>query len=160
MASESTFVFQDEVDASVPGSAIEHQCTGRALVPFTGEQEHQGTGRALVPFTGEHDDRTKEPRTAAYYAGLIDDEWRRTAEGILRIAKYCAGAEEKLCPKEKKLLIKQLPFDRPSFSKFVQIGKDRRLHQPDILALLPSKYSVVYELTKLSNRKLLAVSVA
>ena len=51
-------------------------------------------------------------------------------------------------------LLKQLPFGDSAFSKFVQIGNDRRLNTPELRRLLPPHYTITYAVTLLTDQEL------
>ena len=42
---------------------------------------------------------------------------------------------------------------RATFSKFVQIGSDTRLHTPEIQGLLPPHYTTIYSVTLLTDQE-------
>jgi hypothetical protein len=88
------------------------------------------------------------------YAVRIDDGWRRLTQGVMKVAQLCFEASERLTATQKKELVQQLPFKQAAFSKLSQIGKDTRLHAPEVVRLLPPHYSIVYLLTKLTDDKL------
>ena len=88
------------------------------------------------------------------YATRISDGWRRATQGVMDVARVCFEASEHLTASQKKELVQQLPFKQPAFSKLSQIGKDTRLHAPEVVRLLPPHYSIVYLLTKLTDDEL------
>jgi hypothetical protein len=88
------------------------------------------------------------------YAVRIDDGWRRVTQGVMKVAQLCFEASERLTATQKKELFQQLPFKQAAFSKLSRIGKDTRLHEPEVVRLLPPHYSIVYMLTKLTDDKL------
>ncbi len=88
------------------------------------------------------------------YAVRIDDGWRRLTQGVMKVAQLCSEANERLSATQKKELIGQLPFKQPAFSKLSQIGKDTRLHVPEMVRLLPPHYTIVYMLTQLTDDEL------
>ncbi|MGY3370226.1 hypothetical protein ACVWZL_007351 [Bradyrhizobium sp. GM2.4] len=53
--------------------------------------------------------------------------------------------------------MKELPFRPPSFSKYVSIGRDSRLNDPELRERLPPKFTVLYLLSGLSNEDLTAL---
>jgi hypothetical protein len=87
------------------------------------------------------------------YAARIGDGWRRVTQGVMEVARDCFSAS-KLTVSQKKELVQQLPFKEPTFSKLGRIGKDTRLHAPNVEPLLPPHYSIVYLLTKLTDDEL------
>jgi hypothetical protein len=88
------------------------------------------------------------------YASRIGEDWRRAAQGMMDVALLCSEASERLSVTEKRQLIQQLPFKEPAFSKFVQIGKDARLHALHARGLLPPHYTIAYLLTRLTGEQL------
>jgi hypothetical protein len=88
------------------------------------------------------------------YATRIGDGWRRATQGVMDVARVCFEASERLTVSQKKELVQQLPFKEPTFSKLGRIGKDTRLHAPELERLLPPHYSIVYLLTKLADDEL------
>jgi hypothetical protein len=88
------------------------------------------------------------------YATRIGDGWRRATQGVMDVARVCFEASERLTVSQKKELVQQLPFKEAAFSKLGRIGKDTRLHAPEVERLLPPHYSIVYLLTKLTDDEL------
>jgi hypothetical protein len=76
---------------------------------------------------------------------------------IMETATACLEAETQLDPAQKQALLKDLPFRPPSFSKYVRIGQDGRLHDPNIRNKLPPKFTVLYLLSQLSQDDFAAV---
>jgi hypothetical protein len=74
---------------------------------------------------------------ARSYAARIVNSWRHAADGMMEVTRLCCEANERLTVREKKKLIERLPFKEPTFSKFVQIGKDARLQSLHARRLLP-----------------------
>jgi hypothetical protein len=106
-------------------------------------------------FTGEivlAEDRAAEDRAKAdYYAPHIRRGWNKSVEGMLEAASWCAEAKKALTTEELKALQSRLPFDPSTFSKLAKIGRDDRLRDPQVKDLLPSKFSLVYEMSKLGD---------
>lgn len=100
-------------------------------------------------FTGEivTEDRTK----ADYYVPQICRSWTKSTEGVLETASICAMAQKALPADELDALRSRLPFDSSTFSKLAKVGRDDRFRSPEVKRLLPSKFSVAYELSKLSD---------
>jgi hypothetical protein len=94
------------------------------------------------------------PSLVRSYVARIGDSWRRAAEGMMEVARLCFEASEQLTVSDKRQLIQQLPFEEPAFSKFVQIGKDARLHALHARGLLPPHYTIAYLLTRLTDEQL------
>jgi hypothetical protein len=82
------------------------------------------------------------------------DAWHKSLDSIFRQAKYCAEADLKLPDEEKEELIDRLPFDDSRFRKLSRLGRDQRLQNPNVRALLPPHHSTLYELTKLNDKEL------
>src|SRR5262245_59847242 len=91
---------------------------------------------------------------ARSYAARIINSWRHAADGMMEVARLCFEASERLTVSEKKHLIGRLPFKEPTFSKFLQIGKDARLHKLHARRLLPPHYTIAYPLTRLTDEQL------
>jgi hypothetical protein len=91
---------------------------------------------------------------ARSYAARIVNSWRHAADGMMEVARLCSEASERLTVSEKKQLIGRLPFKEPTFSKFVQIGKDARLQRLHARRLLPPHYTIAYPLTRLTDEQL------
>jgi hypothetical protein len=89
--------------------------------------------------------------TIQFFSERIAERWKKATRGILEVAEICFQASEKLSANQRKILIQSLPFGQATFSKLVAIGQDTRLKSPQVAGLLPAKYSVLYELTKLSD---------
>jgi hypothetical protein len=90
----------------------------------------------------------------ADYAGRIADGWRRAASGMIELARLCAEADGRLTPAQKRFLVERLPFDRPTFSKLVRVGRDARLRDPSLQALVPPHYTVAYPVSRLTDEEL------
>jgi hypothetical protein len=88
------------------------------------------------------------------YAAGIGEGWRRLTQDVMKVAQLCFEANERLSATQKKELIGQLPFKQAAFSKLSQIGKDTRLHAPEMVRLLPPHYTIVYMLTQLTDDEL------
>jgi hypothetical protein len=74
------------------------------------------------------------------------------SESIREVGIACYEADVALDSYQVRLLIKDLGFSRATFSKYVAIGRDKRLHDdPKISHLFPAKFSVIYELTQLDD---------
>lgn len=82
------------------------------------------------------------------------DAWHKSLDGIFRQARYCSEANQELPDEDKEELIARLPFDDSRFRKLSILGRDQRLQNPDIRALLPPHHSTLYELTKLDDKEL------
>ena len=92
-----------------------------------------------------------ETRSISDYAKQINACWRKTTESVLETGSLCAEAKNGLSENDKNALIKKLDFSRATFSKLVRIGECKELYSSAMKALLPSNYTIVYELAKLSE---------
>lgn len=82
-------------------------------------------------------------------ARTIKENWRKSIEGILKVAQECAKARDQLSTAQKQQLYKLLPFKEAMFSKLASIGEDPRLMQH--VDLLPLSISTMYEAKKLPD---------
>ena len=86
------------------------------------------------------------------FVSKITTCWYRSTKAIFDTATICKLADEQLSPAQKKKLLKRLPFGESTFSKLVQIGKDRRILKE--IKRLPPSMSTMYEVTLLSDEQL------
>lgn len=112
-----------------------------------------GGSRPDGNFPGETPDDAAVVRA---FAETISASWRRALGEILAVAGYCAEADAKLTPEQKKELIDLLPFGPSAFSKLVTISKDDRLRRPEIQKLLPPHYTTLHLITTLDEDELSA----
>ena len=89
-------------------------------------------------------------RSISDYAKQINTCWRKTTESVLETGSLCAEAKNSV-GENNKALIKKLDFSAATFSKLVTIGERRELYSSEMKARLPSNYTIVYELAKLSE---------
>ena len=68
----------------------------------------------------------------ATYAGAINRNWESGVDAFMKIARLCAEASELLNSAQRATLVSELLFGEATFSKFARIGKDTRLHTPEI----------------------------
>lgn len=97
--------------------------------------------------------RIADTTPARSYAARIVNSWRHAPDGMMEVARLGSEASERLTVSEKQL-IKRLPFKEPTFSKFVQIGKDARLQRLHARRLLPPHYTIAYPLTRLTDEQM------
>ena len=75
-------------------------------------------------------------------------------DAFINVGRLCAEANARLTATEKSELMPSLPFGEATFSKFVRIGTDTRLHGPDVQRLLPTHYTTVYHISLLTDEEL------
>jgi hypothetical protein len=92
--------------------------------------------------------------SVASYVRDIKGNWRRCVDAFINVGRLCAEANARLTAGEKSELMPSLPFGAATFSKFVQIGTDTRLHAPDFQRLLPAHYTTVYHISLLTDEEL------
>ena len=120
---------------------------------------HGGAGRpasitSVSPGKAHLDLRDGEAFSVANYVRDINGNWKRGVDAFLNIARLCAEANACLTTAQKLELMSNLPFREATFSKFVQIGSDTRLHTPEIQRLLPPHYTTIYSVTLLTDQEL------
>lgn len=86
---------------------------------------------------------------AEEWAALVEQEWRKTVEGILNTGRVVNEALDDLEHGEKAGFYKRLPFSMSTAKKLGAVAKDPRFlaHVRD----LPASWGTLYELTKLDN---------
>jgi hypothetical protein len=86
----------------------------------------------------------------------IPSNWRKTATGILTVARLCAqtSAKAELGRKRKKELLRKLAISEASFSKLARIGNDRRLQRRSVQNYLPPHFSIIYAISQLDDQLL------
>lgn len=77
------------------------------------------------------------------FASKIGNEWRKSAESILKVAQCCAEANQSLDNHDKKRLYEKLPFDRTMFSKLAGIGANKALFDDSIRKSLPASWTML-----------------
>jgi hypothetical protein len=82
----------------------------------------------------------------------IQTTWQKRTSSIFAVAEACHEANKQLNKKQKTKLYETLPFSKPTFVKLSQIGGDPRL--PGIADRLPASFSIIYEITLLSDEEL------
>ena len=98
--------------------------------------------------------RDREMSSVAYYVRDINGSWHRCVDAFINVGRLCAEANARLTATEKSELMPSLPFGEATFSKFVRIGTDTRLHGPDVQRLLPTHYTTVYHISLLTDEEL------
>jgi hypothetical protein len=89
-------------------------------------------------------------RTWKYYASLINDAWRRSAEAFIQTGKYLLEAKEELDRDQFEALVRlRLDFDASVARKLMRIAGDRALCAH--VHKLPPCWSSLYELSKLGD---------
>ena len=94
-----------------------------------------------------------EMSSVAYYVRDINGNWQRCVDAFMNVGRLCAEANARLTAAEKSELMPNLPFGEATFSKFVRIGTDTRLHAPDIQRLLPAHYTTTYAISLLTDEE-------
>jgi hypothetical protein len=85
------------------------------------------------------------------YRQLIAANWQKSVSAILEVAKLCYDAKETLNSAELARLKESLPFDAATFSKLTKIGEATLFQDAEVQPLLPSKFSLLYELAKIDE---------
>jgi hypothetical protein len=85
------------------------------------------------------------------YLERIQASWQKRTSSIFAVAEACNEANKQLSGKAKKKLYEALPFSKATFVKLAQIGGDERL--PPIAQKLPASFSIIYEITLLSDEE-------
>ena len=112
-------------------------------------------GDRTVESKGSEFSPGKDPSlSVANYVSQIGQNWQRGVDAFMTVARLCAEASARLTITQRGELLKQLPFGDSAFSKFVQIGNDRRLNTPELRRLLPPHYTITYALTLLTDQEL------
>ena len=94
------------------------------------------------------------------YAVKINGSWHKAKHEILETARYCSDAQRELDASGKAELMAKLPFGAPTFSKLATIGNNPKFREPKFRKLLPSHYSIMYELAILDPEDLDAAVAA
>lgn len=89
------------------------------------------------------------------YETKIVASWHKYIASILDVAKLCDDAKLNLSQAELTELKGRLPFDNATFSKLARIGETSHFYKEEIKPRLPSKFSVLYELSLLDDKPLL-----
>lgn len=100
---------------------------------------------------------TERPNFPVDHVAIIRDHYNRTKTSRWDFYKACAAANRAWHTEPtKRENLKQLKdlFSRPKFSKYAQIGADKRLNDPRLRELLPPKYSIIYAVTLLKDDEL------
>ena len=85
------------------------------------------------------------------YKKQITENWQKSLESVMKVANLLVGAKQELDKKEWYYLINELPFTKSTTSKLLCIGKDKRIVDPENLAILPFSYATLYEISLLSD---------
>jgi hypothetical protein len=90
-----------------------------------------------------------------YYASEIKVRWQKVLESIFEVADLLVQAkDEKLDSGDWERLKDELPFSDSILKKLLVIGRDPRLRKPSLYKLLPSSYSIIYEIHQLKEDEL------
>ena len=98
----------------------------------------------------------EQPLLVSDYAERITGAWHNSVDSVFEMSRLCAEADEKLDDDDKKELIARLPFDRTRFVKLAKVGRDERLHDPQIRPLLPPHHTILHEVAGLTDDELKA----
>lgn len=83
----------------------------------------------------------------------IPEDWSMDVSTILSTAQLIVEAKECLPPGNYKKFVDTLPFVKRTRDRLIRIGLCEALHNPKVRKVLPRKWSVLYELTRLSSKK-------
>jgi hypothetical protein len=112
----------------------------------------------LGAFTGEFGGVAMALRARSnlvpYYASEIKARWQKVLESIFEVADLLKQAKKKLDQTEWEDLKDELPFSDSVATKLLKIGEDKRLRKPTVYNLLPSSYSIIYEIHQLKDDEL------
>jgi hypothetical protein len=89
-----------------------------------------------------------------YYASEIKQRWQKVLESIFEVADLLREAKKKLDPTDWEALQDELPFSDSVATKLLKIGDDKRLRKARVYKLLPSSYSIIYEIHQLKADEL------
>jgi hypothetical protein len=164
-ASTANYTLSDqEPTVEAIASVLDATNGNREPAPQTAADEQESHGRVHdVKIDGDHTVESKgsefspgkDPSlSVANYVSQIGQNWQRGVDAFMTIARLCAEASARLTITETGELLKQLPFGDSAFSKFVQIGNDRRLNTPELRRLLPPHYTITYAVTLLTDQEL------
>ena len=57
------------------------------------------------------------------YAKAINSSWRKTTDSVLETARLCAEADKKLPTDQKNKLVRDLDFNKATFSKLAKMAR-------------------------------------
>jgi hypothetical protein len=114
------------------------------------------TSLAILKFTGElFGEGRWPPRSQLIWSRTtpteIKDHWHKALESIFAVCALLIDAKKKLDPRDWEFLKDELPFSDSVLKKLLVIGKDSRLQKRVVYDLLPPNYSIVYEVTQLTD---------
>ena len=104
-----------------------------------------------TPFPRE---TNSSPGTLDYFVEEIGRRWQASTASILEVASLCVEAMSTLNAGQRLSLKARLRLNKGTLSKLVKIGQDKRLQHPAVLPHLPSHYTMLYEIAKLSDGQL------
>jgi hypothetical protein len=90
----------------------------------------------------------------SYYATKIKEHWQKALESIFAVCDLLIEAKTKLDPSDWERLKDELPFSESVCKKLFVIGNDARLRKTRLYELLPSNYTILYEVTQLDDEEL------
>jgi len=77
--------------------------------------------------------------------------WQKEVGSILEVAAACKDAQLELVGVDLAEVKKRSPFGSATFSKLARIGETSVFYKDEVKAQLPSKFSVLYELSGIEN---------
>jgi hypothetical protein len=84
------------------------------------------------------------------YRQRIWSGWKKTVEDFLELGTACRDAADNLSKSGLETLLQtDMPINESTFWKFVTIGRDPRL--PGIAGSLPPKFTIIYEVSRLTE---------
>jgi hypothetical protein len=87
----------------------------------------------------------------ALLAAEINTCWLKAKGAVLETAARCAEAATRLNSMERTELIEKLHFSQSTFTKLIKIGNAQHLNKQDTFPLLPTSYSILYEIATLDD---------
>jgi hypothetical protein len=91
-----------------------------------------------------------------YYAEKFSRRWLKRRDDCFDDAKLLKEAKDNLSPRDWETLLDKLPCSESVVKKHIAIAEDKRLRNPSLYKLLPSKYSTIYEVHTLKEQELKA----
>jgi len=128
----------------------------RSLVPYDGNSNSvvvrkQDFAKSFLEETPVDVILAQPKPSIEMLARQIGLRWHRSLKGIFEAARIAAHADATLKPADKKTLMQQIDMKKSYFSKLVQIGRDKRLHDPEVRKALTPNVSYIYKMTLASD---------
>jgi len=89
------------------------------------------------------------------YANQFKQNWTKARDSIFAACDVLVSVKSKF-PNDWETFKDMLPVHDGVLKKLVPIGKDPRLTKPQVYKRLPSSYSIIYEITQLTDEELKA----